>query len=211
MRGFFIGLSIAAPVGPIAVLCIQRTLSKSRFSGLVSGIGAASADMIYGGIAALGLSFVSDFLINQRVWFGLIGGLFLLVLGGKTFTTSLLAIEEDGVRFCITEDMNRERLHLLFDYSSTFLLTLSNPMTILAFMAIYAGLGFGIRNASEMTGLWLVVGVFCGSTVWWITLSWVVSLFRNRFLRAQTIQWVNRVSGVVIIAFGIAAIFLVIR
>jgi threonine/homoserine/homoserine lactone efflux protein len=189
LRGFIIGISIAAPVGPIGVLCIRRTLSDGRLSGLLSGLGAATADVLYGAIAAFGLSVIMDALIGQVLWLKLIGGLFLLYLGIKT----LFSKPAD-------EAARAKSSGLLSAYLSTFFLTITNPMTILSFIAIFAGLSTPqSQNGSPMI---LVAGVFAGSAAWWLTLSFGVSLMRER-VTPKLMLWVNRISGMVIIIFGI--------
>ncbi len=194
LRGLVIGFSIAAPVGPIGVLCIRRTLAEGQLYGLVSGLGAATADALYGCVAAFGLTFISSFLIGHKLWLGLIGGLFLLYLGIKTL---LSKPAEDAAR--------AEGKGLLGAYISIFLLTLTNPMTILSFVAIFAALGLGSTTGSYASALVLVLGVFCGSALWWFLLSGGVGLFRNKF-NARGLLWVNRISGAVITLFGIIAL-----
>ena len=136
LRGLIIGFSIAAPVGPIGVLCIGRTLTQGRISGLISGLGAATADALYGSIAAFGLTFISTMLINQQGWIRLIGGIFLCFLGIKISLSSP------------ARQAARVKGHsLVSSYASTFFLTLTNPMTILSFAAIFAGLGVGSENS----------------------------------------------------------------
>lgn len=196
LKGFLIGLSIAAPVGPIGVLCIRRTLSDGRLTGLVTGLGAASADAVYGSMAAFGLTLVTGFLVSQRNILSIIGGIFLLYLGIRTFL-SRPAEEPAKVK----------RQGLPGAYFSTFFLTLTNPLTILSFAAIFAGLGLATEERSQSAAVLLVVGVFLGSATWWLFLSGAVSLFRERFsLKALT--WVNRISGIIIVGFGLAALFL---
>src|SRR4051812_8188873 len=126
LKGLLIGFSIAAPVGPIGVLCIQRTLSYGRLSGLLTGLGAATADGVYGAVAAFGLTVVSSFLTGQQFWFQLIGGAFLFYLGAKNFKATPA-----------TKAASKEHKGLLFDYISTVFLTLTNPATILSFVAIF--------------------------------------------------------------------------
>lgn len=194
VRGLIIGFSIAAPVGPIGILCIRRTLADGRAAGLVSGLGAASADAVYGCVAGFGLTFISDFLIGQKFWLGLIGGLFLCYLGIKTLFSKPAE-----------QAAKSEANGLLGAYGSTFLLTLTNPMTILSFAAIFAGLGLASANANYSSAGILVLGVFIGSALWWLLLSGGVGFFREKF-NADAMQWVNRISGVVISAFGILAL-----
>ena len=194
LRGLVIGFSIAAPVGPIGVLCIRRTLAEGRASGLVSGLGAATADAVYGCIAGFGLTFVLSFLVSQQAWFRLAGGVFLCYLGLKTF---LGRPAEDTA--------STKTSGLLGAYASTLFLTLTNPMTILSFVAVFAGLGVGSEARDYLSAGALVLGVFIGSALWWLSLSSGVGLFRSR-LDLQKLAWVSRVSGVVIIGFGLLAL-----
>jgi threonine/homoserine/homoserine lactone efflux protein len=189
-----IGFSIAAPVGPIGVLCIRRTLAQGRVSGLVSGLGAASADAVYGCIAGFGLTFISNFLVRQQTWLGLVGGAFLCCLGCRTL------MAKPAERSAAAGSSG-----LLSDYLSVFALTLTNPMTILAFAAIFAGLGLAEAGASYASAGVLVLGVFAGSALWWLILSGGIGLLRSRFT-VKAMQWVNRLSGLIITAFGIMAL-----
>lgn len=193
LKGLIIGFSIAAPVGPIGVLCMRRTLADGRIAGFVSGLGAATADAIYGCVAGFGLTFISNFLIRQQFAFRLIGGGFLCYLGVKTFAakTSLKATPAEGNR-------------LAAGYASTFFLTLTNPMTILSFAAVFAGLGLGETGGNYLSAGALVSGVFVGSTLWWLFLSGGVAIFRSR-VSEQGLRRVNRLAGAIIAAFGLAA------
>jgi len=193
-RGTLIGFSIAAPVGPIGVLCIRRTLTDRRAAGLVSGLGAATADALYGCVAGFGLTLISNFLVRQQWWLGLIGGLFLCYLGGKT----LLSKPAE-------QAASAKGSGLLGAYASTFFLTVTNPVTILAFAAIFAGLGLANTRGDYGAAAVLVLGVFLGSAAWWLLLSGGVSLLRERFT-ATGLQWVNRISGVIILGFGLFAL-----
>jgi threonine/homoserine/homoserine lactone efflux protein len=192
-KGLLIGFSIAAPVGPIGVLCIRRTLAEGRPAGLVSGLGAATADALYGSIAGFGLTMISAFLIDQQTWIRMIGGAFLCYLGLKTVfakATDQAAQAQGG--------------GMVSAYISTFFLTLTNPMTILSFAAIFAGLGLGAAPGDFSSAGVLILGVFCGSAAWWFLLSGGVSLLRRQFSQSA-IRWVNRISGLVILSFGILA------
>jgi threonine/homoserine/homoserine lactone efflux protein len=194
LTGLVIGFAIAAPVGPIGLLCIRRTLADGRSVGLMSGLGAASADAVYGAVAAFGLTFVSGFLIAQGMWLRLVGGLFLCFLGAR-----IIAARP-------TADTNAAGgAGLLGAYVSTFFLTLTNPATILSFAGVFAGLGIGSISRSYLSASLLVLGVFAGSALWWLMLSSGVGLFRTR-LTLHGMRWVNRVSGTVIVAFGLVAL-----
>ncbi|HEX7619582.1 MAG TPA: LysE family transporter [Anaerolineales bacterium] len=194
LRGLIIGFSIAAPVGPIGILCIRRTLADGWASGLVSGLGAASADAIYGCIAGFGLAYISNFLVSQQVWLRLIGGIFLCFLGVKTLLAKPAEQPSPG-----------KGNGLLAAYASTFFLTLTNPMTIISFAAIFAGLGLGAATGNYGSAGILVLGVFTGSAFWWILLSSGVGIFRARF-NTRLLRWVNRISGAIIIGFGLFAL-----
>jgi len=191
LRGLIIGFSIAAPVGPIGVLCIRRTLAEGRFSGLVSGLGAATADAIYGCIAGFGLASISSVLVGFQAWLRLVGGVFLCYLGIRTF----LSKPADQAASAKVNG-------LVGAYASTFFLTLTNPMTILSFAAIFAGLGVDSAGGGYASAAVLVLGVFMGSALWWFILSGGVSLFRARF-NPNWLRWVNRISGIIIIGFGL--------
>jgi threonine/homoserine/homoserine lactone efflux protein len=191
-KGLLIGFAIAAPVGPIGVLCIRRTLAYGRRSGLASGLGAATADALYGCVAAFGLTVISHFLIHQQFWLRFGGGGFLLYLGARTF------LSRPGG----TPPAAR-RLDLAGDYFSTFFLTLANPLTILAFAVIFAGLGLGTAGGTFFEAGMLVAGVFLGSALWWWILSFGIGAFRNRF-NPRGLRWINRISGLIILGFGVA-------
>jgi threonine/homoserine/homoserine lactone efflux protein len=195
IKGFIIGFSIAAPVGPIGILCIQRTLARGNVQGLVTGLGAATADAIYGFIAAFGLTFISNFLVEQSIWFRLIGGLFLCYLGIKAFLS-----EPQNQVISVT---NRNTLS---SYGTTFFLTLTNPMTILFFAGVFAGLGMVSESIQYTSAGLMVIGVFIGSGAWWLILSGTTSILRNK-MNARKLSWINKISGFVILAFGVGAVF----
>ncbi len=193
LKGLIIGLSIAVPVGPIGILCIRRTLAQGRMNGVLSGLGAATADALYGAIAGFGLTFLSNFLIGQRIGLHLIGGGLLCILGVKTF---LSKPAEPGTSV--------EGASLWNAYLSTFFLTLTNPMTILFFAAVFAGLGVvGASDHYVSAGI-LVLGVFIGSAMWWVILSGFTGLLQRLF-HVKGLQWLNRISGLIIIGFGLFA------
>ena len=190
-RAFLIGISIAAPVGPIGVLCIRRTLSNGKLAGFLSGMGAATADMFYGAIAAFGLTVITNLLVENAFWLKLIGGLFLVYLGVKTFMekpAEKAAQAKQGGYFSM--------------YLSTFFLTITNPITILSFAAIFAGTMIGQDMGSPLV---MVAGVFTGSASWWLALSFGVGLMRDR-LTPIHMAWINRISGIIITAFGVVSL-----
>jgi len=189
LRSIALGFGIAAPVGPIGLLCIRRTLAQGRAYGLATGLGAATADAFYGAVAAFGLSVISNALTGQQFWLKLIGGSFLCYLGAKTFLSAPAPKNlGDGAR-----------TGLLSAYGSTVLLTLTNPATILMFAALFASMG-----ATDAPGL-VVLGVFIGSALWWLTLSTLTG-FARKVVSPASMVWINRLSGVMIFGFGVLAI-----
>jgi len=194
VRGLILGFSIAAPVGPIGVLCIRRSIADGQKIGLATGLGAASADAIYGCVAAFGLTAISNFLVSQKFWLGFLGGLFLCYLGVRTFL-SRVSDQPAPVRSS----------GLFAAFLSTFFLTITNPMTILAFLAIFAALGLG-KSADYFNASALVGGVFAGSALWWLLLSSGAAVFGRR-LATGWMGFLNRFSGTVIFAFGVYSLY----
>ncbi len=196
LRGLVIGFSIAAPVGPIGVLCIRRTVADGRAVGLATGLGAATADALYGAVAGFGLTAVSGLLVAQQGLLRGVGGAFLCWLGLRAFlarpgTEAAPAPARGGT--------------LLGAWASTFVLTVTNPMTILSFAAVFAGLGVGGAGGDYRAAATLVAGVFAGSALWWLALSGAVGLLRAR-VTPRALRWVNRASGAVIAGFGVLAL-----
>lgn len=194
VRGLVIGLTIAAPVGPIGVLVIRRTLTEGRLMGFVTGMGAATADGLFGLVGALGLTVVSTMLLSGEWWLRLLGGLFLCYLGVTTF----LATPGE-------QAANLERGSYVRAYLATLVLTLTNPLTILSFAAVFAGLGLGEITGNAGVALLVVSGVFIGSALWWLVLCGGVSLLRAR-VTPPVLRWINYFSGVVIAGFGLFAL-----
>jgi len=194
LEGLMIGFAIAAPVGPINVLCVRRTLAQGPLAGLFSGIGAALADTIYGSIAAFGFAFVAAWLIDEQAWLRLAGGIFLIVLGIRSF---LVHPER--------ERSAPDPTSLLRDLTSTFFLTLTNPITILSFLAVFSAMGIEADELVNSDDFLLLTGVFLGSIAWWVLLTGSVTLCRHRFT-VQGMVWANRISGIIIICFGAAAL-----
>lgn len=195
VKGMVIGFLIAAPVGPINVLCVRRTLMHGQLAGIASGLGAAAADTIFGAIAAFGVIFITDFLLAHHLALSLLGGAFLLVLGIRTLAKPPPELAA-----------GRDPTGLMADFSSTFLLTLTNPITIFSFLGVYVA--FGIHaDARVDIGDWLLLsGVFFGSTAWWLLITAAASFFRARFSTVGLV-WANRVAGVVILFFAILVFY----
>jgi threonine/homoserine/homoserine lactone efflux protein len=191
LKGLLIGFAIAAPVGPIGLLCIQRTLTRGRLAGFVSGLGAASADTVYGSIAGFGMVSLSRLLLGWQQELRLLGGVFLLYLGWRLFS-SIPAEQSTDLRSA----------DLVGDYVSTGFLTLANPVTILAFIGIFTGLGLAGAEPDFTAAGRLVAGVFLGSLLWWLLLALGVGALRQRLVPVAR-QWINRASGTVMAMFGI--------
>jgi threonine/homoserine/homoserine lactone efflux protein len=193
LRGMILGIAIAAPVGPIGLLCIQRTLEGGWRRGFFSGIGAATADAIYGVVAAFGLTVVTSLLVPQRGWLALTGGLVVCYLGART-----LLRRGPATQVAVSHGSGSSSISAYF---STLLLTLANPMTILLFMAIFASAGQVVSPSHSGSALTLVAGVFTGSAIWWIVLSSGVLLLRTQ-VGPKTTEMLNKVAGVIMLGFG---------
>jgi len=200
-KGLILGFSIAAPVGPIGVLCIRRTLADGRGVGFVSGLGAATADAFYGAVAAFGLTLISDFLQGQTTWLRVVGGAFLIYLGARTFLTKPKEVKKSQSPSDDQRPPDHKTTRLLGAFLSTLGLTITNPATILSFTIMFAGVIGGSSRDVGSAGS-LVTGVFAGSAMWWLTLSVGIGLIRSKF-DTPMMQWVNRLSGAILIVFGV--------
>jgi threonine/homoserine/homoserine lactone efflux protein len=176
------------------LLCIQRTLVGGRGSGLASGLGAASADAFFGGVAAFGVTSVSKILVGEQAWVRVFGGAFLVYLGCRIFFSTP---PELGV--------TRPGRNLARDYASTLALTLTNPMTIISFAAVFTGLGLAGGSGDYASAAVLVSGVFAGSVLWWVLLSSGVNSLRQK-VHSKVLKWINMFSGAVIVVFGVATL-----
>lgn len=189
--GIIIGFAIAAPVGPVGVLCAQRTIARGPLAGLVSGLGAAVADSIFGMFAAFGLSIVAQWIIVHQMWVRGVGGIFLLVLGVRLLLHKHLRSE-----------MKPAQSGNGFGYfASTFILTITNPITIISFAGIFAAFGVIERITTLAEGWILVSGVFVGSCLWWVMIAIAAGLFR-RALSLDGLRYVDLVSAAIMLAFG---------
>jgi threonine/homoserine/homoserine lactone efflux protein len=193
-RGLLIGLSIAMVVGPMSVLVIRRTLAEGRLAGLISGLGVAAGDTIYGALGGFGLTFITGFLINGQFWLRLVGGGFLIYLGLKT----LVSRPAEKAARAAGKDLPGYFIAML-------LLTLTNPLTIISFAGIMAGLGIGSASGNYLSAAILVAGVSVGSASWWLILTTAISLFRNK-ITPGGMAWINRLSGSIILGFGLLAL-----
>jgi len=195
LDGVIIGFSASVPLGPIGVLCIQRTLNKGRLSGFISGLGAALSDTIYAIIAAYSLSFIVGFVESKLLWIQIFGALVLIGLGLKIFYSNP-AIQ-------LRRQRNKSQNYFQ-DFVSTFLLTITNPLAIFLFFGFFAGLGVVPRDRNWIGQLVLIGGVFAGASLWWFILTGLVSLFKNK-INLRRLWWINKIAGAAIVIFVIIA------
>ncbi len=192
LKGLIIGFAMAVPVGPTGIMCIRKTLAEGHTHGLIIGLGAATADALYGSIGAFGLTFVSDAIASQHFWLRLVGGGILLFLGIKTFHATF----KDPT---LPANSNS----LLGSYISALLLALTNPVTIFAFVAVFAAFGMGYKLTVASACI-LVLGVLLGSCLWFLTLGYIAVYFKKK-LKSGGLKWVNTISGVLLVLSGLAA------
>jgi len=190
-RGLILGITIAAPVGPTGVLCMQRALAGGKLFGFASGLGASTAHGFFAFIAAFGLTTISTFVAGHHFWFRLGGGIFICYLGLRVF----LFVPPERIS-------SVGGAGYVGAYASIFLLTLLNPITALFFFAVFPGFGTINQGAGYGSASMLVMGVFAGSALWWFILSGITNLFRDR-MGLSYLRWINRISGGVIILFGV--------
>lgn len=192
-KGILIGFLISVPVGPIAVLCIQRALSGRKRHGFISGLGAATADSVYAALAVLGVSFISEFLLKHQRLLGICGAVALILLGIKTFF-------KPGQRRIAPNNF----IAHAGNFFSTFILTLLNPITILAFIAIFSA--YGLEACHNDQGVLLVVGVFAGTSLWWLTLSALAGALRQ-WVDDDHLTLINRIAGIIICLFALVVLY----
>ncbi len=195
VRGLAIGFAIAAPIGPVGILCIRRALADGRFAAVVAGLGAACADTIFGAVVGLGLGAVSHFLTGHQTALKLVGGTFMAALGLRTWMAAAFAIDAH----------KGAGPGLWRDFVSTFVITITNPGTILGVMGVFAAMGAAAHPADLAQSWLLVVGIFSGSVLWWLVLSTLASAARAR-LTPERMRFFNHVSGALLMIFGAAAL-----
>ncbi|HSH51681.1 MAG TPA: LysE family transporter [Bacteroidales bacterium] len=199
VKGVIVGFLASIPLGPVGVLCIQRTINKGRVSGLFSGMGAATIDSFFALVAALGLTFIINFIEEQQFFIQLFGGGILIFLGARIFNTN-------PVRQIRRHRKKKNKL--VEDFLSVLFLTLSNPLAIFLFVAAFAGIGLVTSKDSSIKSSLIIGGVFIGAMLWWTSLTFFVNLFRKKF-RLKQLWWINKIAGILIIVFGIAAMLTV--
>lgn len=195
IKGAILGFVIAAPVGPIGLLCIRRSLAYGQKHGFFTGIGAATADMFYGAVAAFGLTSLSSLLVAQQNYLQLLGGLFLGWIGFQTFRS-----------VPVTQTQNVESPSLFRSYFSTFLLTITNPTTILSFIAAFTSMNLSMDVENYNGAIAITTGVFVGSAIWWLMLSWMASKLRT-LMTPNKMKWINRSSGILLLSFSFYALY----
>ncbi len=194
LRGLIIGFTIAAAVGPISLLVIRRTIAHGGRYGFASGLGVATADATYAGIAAFGLTAVTSLLVSGQVVLGLVGGMVIALLGIRTMLSRPGEVAAEAAR-----------PGLAGAFGSIYALTMTNPLTILSFAAVFAGLGLVAGAATFVDAAVLTLAVWAGSTLWWVVLTSIVDGLRGR-VSTRGLLWVNRISGAALVAFGIVAV-----
>jgi len=196
VQGIIIGLTLAVPVGPLALICIQRTVSDGRLHGIFSGIGVATADSFYAAVTFLGLTVISGLIIAQQYLFRFLAGVVLILIGMRVFLSIPSAISA-----------KTEHETYLKDYLSMVALAIANPLTLVFFLVILPGYGVVIHGTSFLSAVEFVAGVFFGSTVWWVVLCGSIGSVRSRLSR-QTLGRINHVSGLLISCFGAGVLIL---
>jgi threonine/homoserine/homoserine lactone efflux protein len=190
-----IGLVVAAPLGPIGIISLQRTLSKGYLSGLFSGLGISTADAIYGALATFGVTAISSFLMSQALWLKIIGGIVICGLGIRIYSQA-------GYQKMSASANNKSCLRAYF---SALILTLMNPALIFSFVAIFASLGIVYTKSNPISTLLLIGGVFWGSAIWWVFLSGMARRLKTHFTESF-IRKINYISGVLIAGFGLVMV-----
>ncbi|WP_043948534.1 LysE family translocator [Candidatus Phaeomarinobacter ectocarpi] len=197
LNGVLIGIVVAAPIGPVNLICIRRTLAYGRLNGFLSGLGAAVGDAVFAIVAAFGLTAAASMLVSVGDWLQAFGGIFLIALGIHTYLSK--PADNDTVA---TNTSSKLAAAVL----ATFVLTITNPATMLGFVAIFGGVGGLVTTEpSLLTATLLVAAVFIGSALWWLGVTMTVGLLRHR-MTDQTLILINRVSGVLIVSFGLFVI-----
>ncbi len=192
-----IGLTLAVPVGPIALMCIRRSIAEGRFHGIVSGLGVATADSCYAAVTVLGLTAISGFILSQQNIFRILACIILIIVGIKISITVPAEI-------CA----NVSRGPYIRDYLSMLAIAIANPLTLIFFATVLPGFGVVFPPTSPFAAVTFVFGVFCGSALWWIILCGSLASVRS-WISTHHLRLINRISGMVIAAFGIAVLLFV--
>ena len=197
VQGFIVGIGASIPLGPLGILCVQKTLSKGRNSGLITGLGSAASDTFYAGISLLGLAFIQNLIKEQKDWIMLIGGIIIVLIGIKIYLTNPLKQVKQN-------NGNKKRLE---DFFEAFFMTITNPGAIFLIIGLFAVVGIDVTSGetSKFKIFSILWGVFGGATFWWFILSTTINVFRKKFRLKQLIM-VNKVSGIIIAVLGIISV-----
>lgn len=198
LRGLILGFTIASAVGPITLLVIRRTIDHGGIYGFASGLGVATADASYGGIAAFGLTALTGALVANHALPGIAGGAVIMVMGIRTARSHPSVAARDA-----------ERPSLPGAFASSYALTMANPLTIVLYVGVFVGIGF-VAGASFVDAAVLTLAVWLGSTLWWVIVCSIVAWARGR-VSATALLWVNRVSGAALVVFGLVAVIAALR
>jgi len=201
LKGVFIGLLATIPLGPIGVICVQRTINKGKLSGFVSGLGAASADTIFATIAGFSLTFIISFIEQKQVAFQIIGGIVVVLLGTKIFYTNPIRQ---------LRRHKRKKNSLTEDFLSVLLFTITNPLAVFLFLALFAAFGVVSDQTKWFLSFVTIGGVFVGASGWWYIFTSLVDIFRNKF-RLKQLWWINKISGFVIFLLGLITLISVFK
>lgn len=196
-KGLFLGLLVSVPLGPVGVMCIQRTINRGLKSGFISGLGAAAADTFYALMAGVGFGFIVSFINREKYWIQLIGAIVIIAISIKTFYTNP-AVELRNQRNKKTKPME--------EFLSVFFITLSNPVPFFVFLASFAGFNMMDENTNYFSAILLIGGVFTGALAWWYILSLGISKFRKK-IRLKNIWWLNKIMGVIIFICGLVVLY----
>jgi len=195
LKGIVVGFSVSVPLGPIGILCVQRTMNYGRRSGFASGIGAALSDMTYAVITGFSITFIIEFLQNNQLAFQIAGAVLLLLLGIKIYLTQPKLN---------TGSKGRPNASLIGDMVSTYFLTITNPLTLIVFIGVFAGFGMASDVVSLRSTILIILGIFLGAALWWFALTCIVNLFRSK-INENTLRWINKIAGATIVIFVIVS------
>lgn len=195
IEGLLIGILASIPLGPIGVLCVQRTLSRGRISGFVSGAGAAMSDLIYAALAVFSLSFIVGFVEEKILYIQIIGVIILVFMGLRIYLTN------PAVQL---RKQNGAKTKLLQDFLSTFMFTIANPLVIFFFVTLFAAFGVAEHTTNIFSQIALILGVYLGACSWWFFLTSIVNLFRAK-INLRRLWLINKIAGAAIILLGVVA------
>lgn len=198
IKGIIIGIIISAPIGPVAALCVQRTLTEGKISGFITGVGAASADILYALIALYGLSFISLIIVKEEFWIRLVGGIILLLFGIKVYFMK----SRDGI-----ESKAKDKFQL---FGTAFILTLSNPIVIFSFMAVFSVLGIVNPVSNQKNAGLMILGIYSAALLVWFAVAYLASIFREK-ANSGDLHIVNKTTGIIIMLCSFYSFWFVIK